>query len=44
MFIMRNDHKEYYPCWIFTVVVALEILFVASLIWGFAIFVAPFMA
>lgn len=44
MYIMKTDHKEYYPNWVFGIVFAVEFLFVVAFIIGYAIFFTPFMA
>lgn len=40
MYCMKPDHREYYPDWIFRVVLGVEALFIISLIVGVMIFVA----
>lgn len=44
MCIMRTDHNEYYPAWIFVTIIAAAIIVPIMVAWVFAVFPTSFMA
>lgn len=44
MYIMRTDHNEYYPAWIFVTILVASIVVPILVAWVFAVFPASFMA
>ena len=44
MYIMRTDHNEYYPAWVFITIIAAAIIVPVVVAWAFAVIPTSFMA
>lgn len=44
MYIMRTDHNEYYPAWVFITIIAASIIISILVAWVFAVIPTSFMA